>query len=211
MTRAQWTRRAGRSGLIAILTGALMGIGASAVWASASEEHQGEALLHQVQSGQLPCAKVTPAQFELIGEYAMGRMVGSTAAHEAMNERLKTQLGSAGEEQAHEFLGARSAGCPTGAAPASYGTMMGMMGGSDSGTASGGMMGGSQNGAQSGSMMGNGYSAGSHMHEEGMSSGAIVAIILGGIVLVGLIVLLALRWKPRPPANAGTAQWARER
>ena len=64
--------------------------------------------------------------------------------------------------------------------------MMGMMGVSYSGTDGGGMMGRSHNGAQIGSMMGNGYSAGYHMH--GSSS------------------LLALRWKPRPPARAGAAQ-----
>lgn len=97
----------------------VLGATSSSAWATVQEEDEGEAIYNQIRSGQLACSKVTSSQFELVGEYAMGKMIGSPSAHEAMNERIKARLGEEGEEEAHQYLGARYAGCATGAAPGS--------------------------------------------------------------------------------------------
>ncbi|SRR5712692_5224 len=156
---------------------------ASGARAAPSEEQQGATILSAVQSGQRSCQKLGRTQFELIGEYAMGAMLGSTYAHQAMNSQMRSVIGSNGEAQAHIFMGQRLAGCARGPAPAAYGTMMGMMGNY---AAAGGMMGGfgSSRGANSsnGGMMGN-YAS---VHHDGWSTTGIVLALLGGFALFGL-------------------------
>ncbi len=73
------------------------------------EEAQGADLSQKIQRQELTCSTVTDAQFELLGEYFMGQMMGD--AHAAMNARLKESLGDDGEVQMHVTLGKRLSGC----------------------------------------------------------------------------------------------------
>ena len=122
-------RRVRRTALFTGLVLALTAVVAAPVLASAGEERQGARLLQSVQAGKTSCTQLSSNQSELIGEYVMGRMLGSTATHKAMNQQMTSMMGSSGEAQAHTFMGRRFAGCATGSSPAAFSTMMGMMGG----------------------------------------------------------------------------------
>ena len=93
------------------------------------EEAQGSDLWQKIQRQELTCVSVTDSQFQLLGEYFMGQMMGG--AHAAMNTRLKASLGEAGEEQMHVTLGKRVSGCNPDAVYANgylgFQPMMGMM------------------------------------------------------------------------------------
>ena len=120
-----------------------LGVGATTGSAAAGAEQQGAQLLRSLQSGEQSCEQLSSEQFEAVGEYVMGQMVGSTARHEAMDQQIRATTGASGEAQAHRFMGERFAGCATNAAPAAFGSMMGMMGGySGASGYSPGMMGG---------------------------------------------------------------------
>lgn len=197
--------RAMRLFTISLLAAAIAGVGSTSAWASANEEQQGAALLQQVQSGKTNCTKLTASQSELIGEYVMGRMLGSTRAHNAMNAQITATMGTRGEQQAHRFMGQRFADCATGRAPAAFGAMMGMMGA--------GMMGTSQGygantyqGNSGGGMMGNRSGGPSQTaHDSDMSTGAILAIVLGFFAVLAVIIGLAVRRNKRPPNAPRTA------
>ncbi len=194
--------QAGRLFTISLLAVAIAGVGSTSAWASAKEEQQGAAVLQQLQSGKTSCSKLTATQSELIGENVMGRMLGSTSAHNAMNTRLTATMGTRGEEQAHQFMGRRFAGCATGKAPATFGSMMSMMGV--------GMMGASQGyrtnahrGDGTGGMMG--YENGQNARDGNVSTGAILAIVLGSIALLAVIIGVArrrIRRRPTAPRAA---------
>ena len=47
----------------------------------AGEEQQGARVLHAVEDGKRACADLSSQDFERVGEYAMGRLAGSTSAH----------------------------------------------------------------------------------------------------------------------------------
>ncbi|MEO8690016.1 MAG: hypothetical protein ABI611_17600 [Solirubrobacteraceae bacterium] len=177
---------------------ALLGLNATPGLASASEERQGAQLLQSVQAGKQDCQQLSRDQFELIGEYVMGRMVGSTARHEAMNRQITATSGASGEVQAHVFMGQRFAGCATGAAPAAFGSMMGMMGnysGANGGMTGSGHDGG--NGSGSNMMGGSGSRAGG---DNGSSATNTALIILVAVLAVALAALAARRpWRRSPP------------
>ena len=132
----------------------------------------------------------------------MGRMLGSSAAHDAMNAQMQTVMGSSGEQLAHQFMGRRFAGCATGNGPAQIGTMMGMMGTAMMGASYGSSAQGNgygpsmMGGAYRPYMMG-GYGANQTAHDSDMSAGAIIAIVLGGLAALALIVVLAVRMTAR--------------
>lgn len=73
------------------------------------EEAQGAEVWQKMQRQELVCGVLTDNQFELLGEYFMGQMMGD--AHAAMNARLKASLGDEGEVQTHVTLGKRLSGC----------------------------------------------------------------------------------------------------
>jgi putative membrane protein len=179
---------------------ALLSLNATPGLASASEEQQGAQLLQSLQAGKQQCQQLARDQFELIGEYVMGRMVGSTARHEAMNQQITATSGASGEVQAHVFMGQRFAGCATGDAPAAFGSMMGMMGnysGANGGMTGNGRDGG--NGIGSNMMGGSGSRASGH---DGWSSTNIVLVILVAVLAAALAALaLAARrsWRRSPP------------
>ena len=115
---------------------ALATVGVAPALAAPSEEQQGAQVLSRLQAGKAECASLTTGDFDHVGEYVMRQMLGSSAAHTAMNRQMATMMGGRGESQAHVFMGRRFAGCATGGAPATFGAMMGMMGSAYGGGAS---------------------------------------------------------------------------
>lgn len=158
---------------------------APALASVASEQREGQRLLRSIEEGRSECADLTNADFERIGEYVMGRMAGSTAAHEQMNELMRSMMGARSEEQMHVFMGRRFTGCGGRAVPGGFGGMMGVMG----------MMGGGVRAADGngfGVMMG---SVGTADSGDGWSDGAIAMTVLMG-VLLALAVAALLFWRP---------------
>jgi hypothetical protein len=78
------------------------------------EERHGEAIAETVRAGETRCADLSAAEFELIGEYAMGHYLGSVATHSAMNVRMTRTMGELGDRRMHGALGHRYSGCSGG-------------------------------------------------------------------------------------------------
>ena len=133
---------AARLGVLVLFILATLTIASPAARASVADEQQaGQQLAQQVQSGERSCGSLSKDDLDHIGEFVMGRMIGSISAHEAMNARMTAALGSQAESRMHQVLGARFVRCsPAGAANSAgaAGSMMngqGMMGsGSSSGS-----------------------------------------------------------------------------
>jgi hypothetical protein len=187
---------------IAAASIALVSLSAGPAWSAVSAQQQGAALLAQIQNGQTSCSKLSSSNLELMGEYDMGRIMGSTAAQNAMDAQMLSISGAQGEQNAYRFMGERLGGCATGNGPVAFGTMMGMMGTSEMGASYGSAYPG---GANSSSMMGDGYGSSQTAGNGGISGGVIVAIVLGALVLLALIVLLATRRTPRHPTQPRAA------
>ena len=101
--------------LVVVLIAAGLAASAGPAVASVVDEQQaGQALAQQVQSGQRSCDSLSANDLDHIGEFVMGRMIGSTAAHEAMNGRMTAVLGATAESRMHQVLGARFVGCASG-------------------------------------------------------------------------------------------------
>lgn len=113
-----------------VATGALV-VAATPARASVADEQQaGRALAQQVRSGQRSCDSLSADDRDHIGEFVMGRMIGSTATHEAMNARMTAVMGAGAESQMHQVLGARWVGCATAdGGNQAHGPMMGGAGG----------------------------------------------------------------------------------
>jgi hypothetical protein len=93
--------------VLAVFALLLYGVGTASA-STAQEERQGAEALRELEAGGVSCAELSDEQFEHIGDYAMGRMMGATAGR-----------------QMHEVLGRRFSGCCGGALPAGLGRMMG--------------------------------------------------------------------------------------
>ncbi len=151
----------------------------------ADEQREGAQILRSVEDGSRDCESLTPTDFELVGEYSMGRSVGSTRAHEAMNEAISRMMGDQGEEGMHEVLGVRSAGCDGASLPGELSGAMGVAGAM-------GMMGGgggSVMGGYAGSADGAGVSRANGMHGGGddwSGGGILLAILAAGLIVVAL-------------------------
>lgn len=158
---------------------------------AATAEQRGARLLEQVQSGQVGCASLSSADSESIGEYVMGRMLGSTATHRAMDRQMTAAMGAAGERQAHNYMGRRFSGCATGPAPSSFGAMMGMMGAGMTGSAAGG----SQPTMRSGSGM-MGFGGASPAGDNDGWSGADTVIVALLALLLALAATGLILWHP---------------
>jgi hypothetical protein len=192
-------------------------------WASlADEQRQGQDLAAQLQSGAKSCRELSGDDFDHLGEYVIGRALGSTSVYRAMNDRMRLMLGERGEQRMHELMGQRFAGCLNGSAAAGAGTGMGpgMMGGSyGDGRWSammrsrdwGWMMGGAWRSMSrqdwqrvQRQRMGAGASTSQH---HGWNTGAIVALTLGGLLLVAVAVIgsLAVLRRPRQRSAAANA------
>ena len=95
------------------------------------EEAEGKEVWEKFQAKEKSCADLKDDDFEALGEYFMGTMMGD--AHAAMNAMITQGHGEEGEEQMHAVMGKRLSGCdPSAEFPAgSFGfmPMMNMMGG----------------------------------------------------------------------------------
>ena len=75
---------------------------------TAREEAEGKAVWEKLQTKQLDYKNLTNDNFEVLGEYFMGQMTGSS--HEAMNNMMTRMMGTEGEKQMHIAMGKRFAG-----------------------------------------------------------------------------------------------------
>lgn len=91
------------------------------------EEQQGRRIAESLQSGTRECGDLSTGELELVGEYAMGRYLGDSGAHEAMNRRMAEVMGERGERRMHIALGYRYTGCGGGPAWSWTGPMAAMM------------------------------------------------------------------------------------
>lgn len=185
MARHAPRRSAAARGTVA-LCGVLLVLGLTAApgSASAGAERQGAHVLRGVQAGRQSCRQLSRGQLGAVGEYAMGRMVGSPSRHEAMDRRMRATAGAAGEAEAHVFLGRRFTGCAGDAAPAAFGSMLGMMGGY-SGAA----------GYGPGMMSGPGARAADH---GGWTATSTVLLLLLLVTAAGLVIVVLGRRRPAP-------------
>jgi len=94
---------------------------------TAQEEQEGKRIWEDLKAGQTSCEKLSDNDFELLGEYFMGTMMGDS--HSAMNAMLERRLGKEGEEQMHIAMGKRMSGCDTSASYPQGFNFMPMMGG----------------------------------------------------------------------------------
>ena len=180
----------------------------AALGALSGEQAQGSALATKLASGSKTCADLSNADLEHIGEYAMGRALGSTALHQAMNDRMQLMLGDKGETRMHQLMGSRFAGCGSASA---YGAMGPGMMGAYSGGAAGMMSSGDwrwmrgdtwrhmsqadwrsvENQLAGTSMMSGGH--------HGWGSWWIVVLAVAGVVLAAVAVALLVRRACAPP------------
>jgi hypothetical protein len=163
---------------------------------------QGQRLSDFLRSGQQRCSDRSADDFELIGEYAMGRYLANLEAHAAMNRRMALMMGRAGEQRMRAALGHRYSGCSGGPASGWVGAMSSMMSGRSGGPGSGvgpGMMGGNEYEDRSryrSTMMGSGLYGDSDIGVQGVVLIAIAAAALGG----GLVALMQYRHRLRQSA-----------
>jgi hypothetical protein len=199
---------------VALLVVAVLLLAPTAALASlADEQRQGQALVTQLQSRAKTCDGLSGEDFDHIGEYVMGRALGSTTLHQPMNDRMRLMMGDQGEQRMHQVMGQRFAGCTT---TASGGVVMGpgMMSNGDGNGVSGSMM----NSSDYGWMMNGNWrtmtrqdwqrlqqqwlgTAAATTGHHGWSPWAIIAVALGGVLLAALAALAVIR-RPfrRPPA-----------
>lgn len=182
-------------GVAAALALTLCVAAAPAAASTGSEEQQGAGLVETLNSGKRSCKSVTPAEFEHIGEYAMGLNFSGAAQHAAMNQRMRTMMGGRGEERAHQAMGRAYTGCLTGGQQGASGA--GAMGGYGS---SGAMMGGSAYGP---GMMNVDRRAAAV--RDGTGLGAVVLIaLLAGALGAALSALILPRLTRRGPAASAS-------
>jgi hypothetical protein len=193
----------------------LLLIPAVALASLADEQRQGGALVAQLRSGATSCGDLSAEDFDHIGEYVMGRALGSMSTHQAMNERMTLMLGERGEQRMHQLMGERFAGCA--ATSGAGGSVMGpgMMGGSSGDWGSmmrsgdwSWMMGGtwrtmSRQDWQRLQRQWMGASAASSGH-GGWSPWAIAAVALGAALLAALAVVAVMRRPPARPPSVGS-------
>jgi uncharacterized membrane protein len=177
-------------GALTLILGAAM---APTAFASiASEEQQGAQILRAVDSSQRSCGSLSNTDFEHVGDYVMGRMLGSTQAHEQMDSLMQRMMGQSATDRMHVVMGRRFSRCGDGSTPGGFGGMMGVMG----------MMGGSSYGG-SGSMMGGFRTSGGSGDGDDFGTAGWVMVALM-VVLIGLGVAAFALWRPgrRPSGTA---------
>lgn len=77
-------------------------------------EREGKILLDKLQTKETVCTDLLDEQFDQLGEYFMGQMMGDS--HAAMNAMMIQMHGEEGEEQIHVVMGKRLSGCDSSAA-----------------------------------------------------------------------------------------------
>jgi hypothetical protein len=182
----------------------------------AAEQALGAQILTRVQHNTLRPKGLTNDQYQNLGEYLMGRALGSTALHQRMNTLMDEMMGPTASDAMHVYLGKRFLGVS--AKPTSrYGQLWGLMGVMMSGyhgSALAGMMRAYLNGQGTAGyttgpgMMGYGYG---DTHAASSTSGwptlAVIAVIALTVLLVGGAVAFAaprLRGRSRAAGAATT-------
>jgi len=176
-----------------------------------AEQAQGAQVLAQAQHGTLSPKGLTSEQYQNLGEYLMGRALGSPQLHHRMNALMDEMMGSSASDQMHIYLGKRFLGVS--ATPSSrdselYGLMGVMMSGYH-GSPLAGMMGAYLTGkGKAGSSMGPGMMGYRYRPTAssggGWPAGAVVAVsALGAVLIVGLGALALPRLRTR--RHSGTA------
>jgi hypothetical protein len=175
---------------------------------AAAEQAQGAQVLSQVQHGTLNPKSLTGDQYQYLGEYLMGRALGSTQLHQRMNTLMDEMMGSGASDQMHIYLGQRYLGVsvtPSSRYSQLYGLMGVMMSGYH-GSALAGMMGAYLNGqGTAGYTMGPGMmgysgngSTPAASSSSGWPTGAVIAVVaLGAALIVGLGALALPRVRKR--------------
>ena len=148
-----------------------------------NEQNEGQQFFQGLKEGKISCQKLTNDDFEKLGEYFMGQMIGDTQRHVLMNNMMQSMMGENGEEQMHIVMGQRGSGCLENAPfPSNVPSFMqGMMGNFPSNTNRG-----------TGYMMGIGYPMMSGYYGLG---GNILALAFHFAVLIDLILFGALLYK----------------
>ncbi len=72
-------------------------------------EQKGLAIFNQLQNQQTTCNKLSNSDFDVLGDFYMGRMMRGN--HAAMDQYMVNDLGANGETQVHIALGKRLSGC----------------------------------------------------------------------------------------------------
>ena len=130
----------GMSAGLLLVPGVASAHGMTGTSSGMSEEQQGQMIYDQLQSKQTTCSALEDDEFELLGDFFMGRMMGESA-HGIMDEQMAQYMGDAANTQVHVALGKRLSGCDTNASyPASagkYPAMAGMTGVMGSGMTNG--------------------------------------------------------------------------
>ena len=146
--------------------------------APAPAQDDPDRVLRELQAGERQCSETEREDFVAIGERVMGRQFPSDEAHESMDELMRSMMGERAEQQMHEFLGRRAAGCG-GTPPDGFGQMMGMMG-----SLGGPMMGAGAPGggtAYPGGMMGR---SSHYAGDDDWSAGETVMVVMMGLLVV---------------------------
>jgi hypothetical protein len=207
--------------LVVLAISVLLLIPAVARASLADEQRQGQDLVAQLRAGTKTCRDLAAADFDHIGEFVMGRALGSISAHQAMNGRMTAMMGDQAEGRVHQLLGARYVDCslPAAGTANGYGSMngSGMMGGYYGSGGFGAIMGSGDWGWMMGAawrhmtrqdwrhlqqrLLGTNASNNSH---HGLTPLAIVAVALGAVVLIGVAIIVIRRPPRRPPAAASS-------
>lgn len=148
---------------------------------TAQDEAAGKAVWDRLQAKQATCADLTDDDFDKLGDYFMGLMMGG--AHASMNDSLTARFGDDGERQMHVAMGKRMSGCDANAAmPGNVGYFP-MMGGF------GGMMGWYGAGPGAYGMHGWAFGAGWPWPH------VFACIVTVGLVWTTLVLLIVALWK----------------
>lgn len=101
--------------VIAVLALGFFAVGIETAGANGGDDHTiqeeaaGMEVWEKFRQQQIVCADLTEEDFEQLGEYFMGQMMGE--AHAAMNQMMIQIHGEEGEEQIHAAMGKRLSGC----------------------------------------------------------------------------------------------------
>ncbi len=156
----------------------------SAVAATAQDQTKGKQIWEELQAKKLQCNSLISDNYELLGEYFMGQMIGDTQRHALMNSMMQNMMGKNGEEQMHIVLGKRGSGCFSNLAVPSNtpSFMIGMM--NNVYTNGGGVK----------NMMGN-WGWGSMMGWTGFGGFNLFSFLIFLVIFIDLVLLGVYLWK----------------
>lgn len=181
--------------LVVALAAGLLALSVPAALASpAGEQQQGAQVLSEVHAGKLNAQSLTATQYERVGQYLMGRALGSTSTYEAMDSLMDRMMGQAASDRMYRYLGERRLGRsvrPDGRSLPMYGWMASMMSAYRGHAPYAGMMSSYLRGGPSmmgGAGMMGGYGVEGASGSGGWPTGAIVLVaLLGGLLLAGAL------------------------